>query len=140
MADQTTQLSQAFSGLRADVDALLESVPAPTESFAPEDRAVSCGVGSDDGSTQWVYSPGFRYAGPGAAVVEPAAAELERRGYTVGRRSTSAEESSFTAVKEGAAITVRDGPLPDEPGSAVVFLGYGPCVGTDGTVDTRNPQ
>ena len=58
MADQTTQLSQASSGLRADVDALSEFVPAPTESFAPEDRAVSCGVGGDDDrSKQWIYSP-----------------------------------------------------------------------------------
>lgn len=141
MADQATELSRAATLLRTDLDALSALVPSPDESSPPEDRAVDCRVGGDDdGSKQWVYAPRFFYPGPGAAVVEQAAAELERRGYTVGQRASSNRESSFTAVKDGAAVTVRDGPLPSDPGSAVAFLGYGPCVAADGTVSTRNPQ
>ena len=141
MADQEAELSRTAALLRTDLDALSALVPSPRESFAPEDGEMDCRVGGDDdGSKQWVYAPRFFYPGPGAAVVEQAAAELERRGYVVGQRAASDRESSFTAVKDGAAVTVRDGPLPSDPASAVVFVGYGPCVAADGTVSTRNPQ
>jgi len=141
VTDQKTQLEATAAELRSAVDALSALVPTPTSASAPVDKAFTCTVGADDdGSKQWVYDPGFRYPGTGADVIELAAAELQRRGYAVGQRSSSAEEMSFTAVKGGAAITVRDGHTSGELDSAVVFSGYGPCVSPDGTIDTDNPS
>ena len=141
MTDQKTQLEATATELRSAVDALSALVPSPTSSGAPVDKPTRCHVGDDDdGSMQWVYDPRFQYPGTGADVIDRAAAELQRRGYAIGQRSSSAEEMSFTAVKGGAAITVRDGHASGEVDSAVVFSGYGPCVRPDGAVDTRNPQ
>lgn len=140
VADQQSELQAQAADLRPTVDALAALVPDVTLDSPLDDRAVNCRVGiEDDGSKRWVYARNLRYAGTGADVIDAAGRELEQRGFEIRRRQDTPEESSFTALRDGVAVRVLDGPL-EEGGAAIAILGYGACVATDGTVDTRNPS
>lgn len=145
MADQNQVLTELAAELRETVDALAALVPAVTFGGSTGDSAGPCFIyDEDDGTTQqWGYSFRFFFDGDPEMLGAAARQLLIDRGFMIRETQIRADPVSYTALRDGASITVNADPLDPstgKTGSAVVFVGNSACVAPDGTVDTTNPS
>lgn len=139
MADPAPVLDELAAELRRAVDDAASTVPSVTSRDWTGDSAVACRVGGDDdGSKQWNYAVRLSFDADSTEVVAAARTRLEARGFLIRERPASGSEVGWTALKEGASISVRAGSDPSL-GSAVSMVGVTACVFVDGSVDTTNP-